>query len=249
MSKPIIGISTCHEKQGLHYYHQTSEKYISAILDVFDAVPFLIPSMGDRLDLDTLLDNVDGFLFTGSYSNIEPKNYSDQPNENGTKHDAKRDATTLPLIPKAIHAGIPVLAICRGFQEMNVAFGGTLHQKVHEIDGLNDHREDDSLDLQGQYDFSHSLNLVEGGILASISSEPNPHVNSVHWQGVATLGDGLEIEATSPDGLVEAFRVKNAKSFALAVQWHPEYNVSNIPFYKAIFQQFGQAVNTFRGNK
>ena len=246
MSKPLIGITTCFEKQGAHYYHQTGDKYIFAVINAMDGLPILIPSVGDKLQTDQLLDMVDGLLFTGSYSNIEPHQYDGHPIDGKTKHDPQRDATTLPIIPEAIDAGIPVFAICRGCQEMNVAFGGTLHQMVHEVDSMMDHREDSALDLEGQYDFAHSISLVQDGILDRISDENEPRVNSVHWQGIDKLGDGLTVEATAQDGLVEAFSVTDARSFALAVQWHPEWKVMDTPFYKSIFERFGDACLTHK---
>jgi len=241
MSKPIIGISTCFEKQGAHNYHQTGHKYITAISDVFNGFPLLIPSLGNKLDRQKLFEIVDGLLFTGSYSNIEPHNYGGKPSDSGTKHDSNRDKTILPLIPEAIDAGIPILAICRGFQEMNVAYGGSLHQKVHEVNGMTDHREDSSKDLNGQYDIAHKVKIAPHGILDQISDEKEPMVNSVHWQGVDQLGNGLKVEGTAPDGLVEAFSVYDSHSFALSVQWHPEWKVMEDLFYKSIFKKFGDA--------
>jgi len=248
MSKPIIGISTCFETHGLHNYHQAGDKYVSAILKVFDAVPLLIPSIGPQLGIQEILDTVDGLLFTGSYSNINPKEYNGTPSLTEIKHDRNRDETTIPLIRHAVDKGVPVFAICRGFQEMNVAFGGSLHQRVHEVEGLNDHREDDSLDLSGQYAFAHDINIAENGHLSKITNSAVEQVNSVHWQGIDQLGQGLEVEAKSPDGLIEAFRVKDAP-FALAVQWHPEYNLTEIPFYYNIFESFSNAVQSYKNNK
>ena len=241
MSKPIIGITTCFEKQGAHDYHQTGDKYISAVINAVGGLPILIPAVGDKLQIDQLLDTVDGLLLTGSYSNIEPHQYNRHPSDGETKHDPNRDATTLRLIPEAIDAGVPVFAICRGCQEMNVAFGGTLHEKVHEVPNMIDHREDYTLDLEGQYGFSHKINIVPHGILDQISDEKEPMVNSVHWQGVDQLGNGLRVEGTAPDGLVEAFSVYDSHSFALAVQWHPEWKVMENLFYKSIFKKFGDA--------
>ncbi len=238
MPKPIIGISTCYEKHGMFTYHQTGDKYISAVVNVIDGLPLLVPSIGNLLDIDRLLETVDGFLLTGSYSNVEPHHYNGTNSKPNTKHDPQRDSTTLPLIHGVLESGIPLLAICRGFQELNVAFNGTLHQEVHDVAGHNDHRENKELDLEGQYGFSHILNIHEGGVLAGLTENREEQVNSVHWQGVDEVGDGLRIEATSPDGLIEAVSVKNSKSFALGIQFHPEWKVTEIPFYRAIFEAF-----------
>jgi putative glutamine amidotransferase len=217
------------------------EKYARAVLDAADALPLIIPSLAEELRLDDLLGRLDGILFTGSPSNVEPHHYAGSPSAPGTLHDPARDATTLPLIRKAVQAGIPVLGICRGFQEMNVAFGGTLHQKVHEVPGYSDHRDDESQPLEVQYGPAHDVVLEPGGILRGLASTDRLRVNSLHSQGIARLGPGLVVEARAPDGLIEAFRVANAPRFAVAVQWHPEWQAISNPFSKALFAAFGSA--------
>ncbi len=241
MIKPIIGISTCFEKHGSFNYHQTGEKYIAAVVDAIGGFPVLFPALGDKLDSEKLFSTVDGILLTGSYSNVEPHYYNGTSSRPNTKHDPHRDETLLPLIPKIVNADVPLLAICRGFQEMNVAYKGSLHQEVHTVKDKLDHREDSTKDIDGQYDFAHSVTLTENGVLSQLTNEKEPSVNSVHWQGVDKLGDGLQIEAVAPDGLIEAFTVKNASNFALGVQWHPEWKVMETLFYKAIFDAFSKA--------
>jgi len=241
MIKPIIGISTCFDKQGPFTYHQTGDKYIASVINAIDGFPLLIPSLADKLDLDKLFLILDGIMLTGSYSNIEPHHYNGPISKPNTKHDPRRDGTILPLITEAVAFGIPILAICRGFQEMNVAYGGSIHQEVHLAQGMNDHRPDTKQNINVQYDFSHRVSLTKNGVLAKLTDEVNPLVNSVHSQGINTLGGGLQIEALAPDGLIEAFSAKNAKNFALGVQWHPEWKVMEIPFYKAILEAFGKA--------
>jgi putative glutamine amidotransferase len=157
-------------------------------------------------------------------------------------HDAFRDATTLPAIPHVVAAGMPMLAICRGFQEVNVAFGGTLWQKLHEVPGFCSHREDSDAPLDEQYGPAHEVELTHGGVLHSLVGEDRIKVNSLHSQGVQQLGRDLEIEARAPDGVVEAFHVRNAPSFALAVQWHPEWKFNDNPVSRALFAAFGNAV-------
>jgi putative glutamine amidotransferase len=217
------------------------EKYARAILDAADALPLIIPSLAEELRLDDLLGRLDGILFTGSPSNVEPRHYAGTPSSPGTLHDPARDATTLPLIRKAVQAGIPVLGICRGFQEMNVAFGGTLHQKVHEVAGYSDHRDDESQPLEVQYGPAHDVILESGGMLRALSGSDRLLVNSLHSQGIDRLGPGLAVEARAPDGLIEAFHVSNAPRFAVAVQWHPEWQATSNPFSKALFAAFGLA--------
>ena len=245
-ARPIIGIPADRRIVGLHPFHMVGEKYVRAVLTASDAIPLLIPSLGEELGLDELLSRLDGILFTGSPSNVEPRHYDGTPSAPGTLHDPERDATTLPLIRKAVDAGVPVLGVCRGFQEMNVVFGGTLHQKVHEVPGYNDHRDDESQPLEVQYGPAHDVILEPGGQLRGMADTDRIRVNSLHSQGVDRLGPGLVVEARALDGLIEAFRVARAAAFAVAVQWHPEWNVMSNPFSRALFAAFGSAC---RANK
>jgi putative glutamine amidotransferase len=226
---------------GHHYFHCVGEKYIKAVVDGADAIAVLLPALGDAMSLTELLNDCDGILLTGSPSNVEPHRYGGPASAQGTWHDPERDATTLPLIPQVIAAGMPLLAICRGFQEMNVAFGGTLWQKLHEVEGLSDHAEDKNAQLDEQYGPVHSVSLTPGGHLSQLAGSNELTVNSLHSQGVQTLGQGLEVEARAPDGVIEAFSVRNAQAFALGVQWHPEWKFAENPFSRALFAAFGQA--------
>lgn len=222
-------------------YHLVAEKYLTAVLDAAGALPLIVPAIGREIQLDDLLESIDGLLFMGSPSNVEPHRYRGEPSETGTLHDPYRDETTLPLIPKAVAAGVPVLGICRGFQEMNVAFGGTLWQKLHEVPGHMDHREDATRSLDEQYGPAHDVLLEPGGLLRGLADTDRIRVNSLHGQGVRDLGPGLAVEARAPDGVIEAFRVEQARSFALALQWHPEWRVMSNPFSRVLFAEFGAA--------
>lgn len=230
---------------GPHPFHAVGEKYIRAILDAAQGLPLLVPALAEELGMDDLMRRVDGILFTGSPSNVEPQHYAGPPSDPGTLHDPARDATTLPLIREAVDRGIPVFGICRGFQEMNVAFGGTLHQKVHEVEGKLDHRDDATLPLEVQYGPAHEVLLEPGGQLRLLASSDRVEVNSLHSQGIDRLGGGLSIEARAPDGLVEAFRVTEARRYAMAVQWHPEWKVMESPFSRALFATFGAACREY----
>ena len=241
VARPLIGIPADRRMLGLHPFHVVGDKYARAVLDAAGGLPLLIPALAEELGLDELLARLDGVMFTGSHSNVEPHHYSGPPSEPGTLHDPARDATTLPLIRKAVAAGVPVLGICRGFQEMNVAFGGTLHQKVHEVEGRHDHREDTSLELDVQYGPLTRLFSSRGGCCTALTGQDRIQVNSLHSQGIDRLGPGLAVEARAPDGLIEAFRVEHAKAFAVAVQWHPEWKVMSNPFSRALFAAFGAA--------
>jgi putative glutamine amidotransferase len=248
--KPLIGIPADRRILGPHPFHCVGEKYIRAVAEAADAVPVLIPSLGDEVDFDAILDGVDGILLTGSPSNVEPQRYAGPASDPGTMHDPHRDATTLPLIPRVIAAGMPLFAVCRGFQELNVAYGGTLWQKVQEVPGMLDHREDKGETLEVQYEPAHEIELAPGGLLHRLAGVDRVMVNSLHAQGVQTLGEGLDVEARAPDGLVEGFTVRSAPGFALAVQWHPEWQVMKNPFSRALFAAFGQAARSHaKGNR
>jgi putative glutamine amidotransferase len=240
--RPVIGLPADRRMIGDHPFHAVGHKYVRAVVEAADAVPLLIPALGDLVSIDEVLDVVDGLVFTGSPSNVEPVHYSGPASSPGTLHDADRDATTLPLIPAAIERGVPVLGICRGFQEMNVAFGGTLHQKLHEVPGFLDHRDDESQPLEVQYGPAHDVVLEEGGVLRGLAGTDRIRVNSLHGQGVERLADRLAVEARAPDGVIEAFRVRDTRRFALAVQWHPEWQVMSNTFSRALFAAFGAAV-------
>jgi len=237
---PRVGLPTDHKQIGAHPFLAVGEKYVRAVVDGAGCLPLLVPTLDPVLPLREVLAGLDGLLLTGAVSNIEPHHYSDESSYEGNLLDPRRDATNLPLIPLAIEMGVPVLAICRGFQEVNVAFGGTLYQKVHEQPGFMDHREnkDDPLDVQ--YGPAHDVALVPGGLLATLVGDTQVTVNSLHGQGVRRLGEGLVVEAQAPDGLIEAFR-HDGPAFMLAVQWHPEWKVTENPFYLAIFRAFGDA--------
>jgi putative glutamine amidotransferase len=238
---PLIGIPADRRLFGKHYFHMVGEKYIEAIAQGANAIPVLVPALGGEIDLPSLLEVCDGLLFTGSASNVEPHHYGGPASAPGTLHDPNRDATTLPLIPRAVAAGLPVLAICRGFQEMNVAYGGTLHQRLHEVAGNLDHRDDESQPLDVQYGPAHEVLLEPGGQLQKIAGAARLTVNSLHWQGVAKLGGGLTVEARAPDGVIEAFSVTGSKDFSMGLQWHPEWKFEKDPFSRALFAAFGTA--------
>lgn len=239
-STPLVGLPTDRKQIGPHPFLAVGEKYVRAVVEGAEALPVLLPGLQPALPAAKLLEGLDGLLLTGSVSNIEPHHYSDEPSYEGNLHDPARDANTLALVPLALEMGLPVLAICRGFQEVNVALGGTLYQKVHEQPGFLDHRENLDDPLDKQYAPVHAVTFNPGGILAKVAGTPSAQVNSLHGQGVARLGRGLKVEAVAPDGLVEAFR-HEGPAFMLGVQWHPEWRVTENPFYLGIFKAFGDA--------
>jgi putative glutamine amidotransferase len=232
---------------GLQHYQMVGDKYVRAIAEAADAIPLIVPAVGAGVDLQAILRRIDGLLFTGSPSNIEPRHYAGDSSASDTLEDPFRDATTLALLPLAVEDGMPVLGICRGFQEMNVAFGGSLLQAVHDQLGYLDHREDLSASLEEQYAPAHDVVLEPGGLLRRLAGCERIRVNSLHRQGIDRLAPSLEVEARSPDGLIEAVRVRDASGFALAVQWHPEWQAQHNDFSRALFAEFRAACCLQRG--
>ncbi len=241
-NRPLVAVvSDRRQVDEAHYFHMVGEKYLLALISAAEVYPLALPALADDFAVAEILDRVDGLFLTGSPSNIEPEHYKGHPSKAGTWHDPERDAATLPLIPAAVEAGLPLFAVCRGFQEMNVAFGGTLHQLVHEVPGYQMHKEnpDDPMDVQ--YGPSHKVSFTPDGLLQKITGLPDATVNSLHSQAINQLADRLSVEATADDGLIEAFVVKESPAFTLGVQWHPEWNVAADEASTAIFRAFGEA--------
>ena len=248
---PLVGIQTDTFIHLSSPFQGTGEKYIAAVAHGSGGLPVLLPALGAGEDLDSLLEQIkpkdlvrrlDGLLLPGSLSNMEPQHYGGEPSLPGTLHDSQRDESSLLLIQAALEEGVPLLAICRGFQELNVALGGTLHQRVHELPGMMDHRELSGVPRDKMYGEVHSIELTPGGLLSELTGEKEVNINSLHGQGIARLAKGLTVEARAPDGLVEAVRVTNADNFALGVQWHPEWNFSESALSRVIFSAFGKAM-------
>ena len=243
MSRPlIIGIPCDRRMVGPHPFHMVGEKYIAAIREATGALPLLIPVLDAPIAPAEILAGVDGLLFTGSYSNVAPKLYGGPAPRAGVLQDEHRDATTLPLMRAAIEAGLPSFCICRGFQELNVMLGGSLHQHLGEVPGRFNHSEDKSASLDVQYGPAHDVRLTKGGILAALLGQDRITVNSLHEQGIDRLAPPLAVEAVADDGTIEAVSLPGAKVFVLGVQWHPEWRWSENPVSRALFRAFGEAV-------
>jgi putative glutamine amidotransferase len=251
--RPLIGLPCCTSIANYRTTHWVAEKYIVAVTDAAGGTPMLIPAAADRLDLAEILSRLDGLMLTGSRSNIAPLQYGGAPDAAGEQpeddpRDTKRDAMTLPLIRAAIAADLPVLAICRGVQELNVALGGTLHPRVHELDGRIDHRSR-HIPLEGRYEYvAHPVRLAPGGMLARLCRSDEMVVNSLHWQGIDRLASDLVIEAEAPDGQIEAVRHRAAR-FVVGVQWHPEYRVLEQPQSRALFAAWGEACRDYAAGR
>lgn len=240
-AKPIVAVSSDRRVLDPHPSHIAGEKYLRALIDGADTLPLIVPSLAEDIDVDDLLERVDGIALTGSYSNIEPRHYGVEASDEPGFHDPHRDAMILPLALRALEKGVPLLAVCRGHQELNVALGGTLHQNIDTVPGYHSHLEnkDDPIDVQ--YGPSHPVSLMEGGLLRELAGSASQMVNSLHAQGIARLADGVTVEAVADDGLIEAFTVDSAPGFSLSVQWHPEWRVTENEFSMAIFKAFGDA--------
>jgi putative glutamine amidotransferase len=250
MRRPIVLVSACVNQIGSHAYHTAQLKYVAAVADGARCAPLIVPALGDATDIEALLEVADGVMLTGSPSNVHAGLYGEELLDPSLPLDAARDATTMPLLRAAIQRGIPLLAICRGFQEVNVALGGTLHQAVHLVAGMADHREQKAHRLEQQYAASHPVRLEAGGRMARIlGGVPAISVNSLHGQGIHRLAPGLAVEARADDGLVEAYSVADAIGFTLAVQWHPEWRFAENPDSMKLFTAFGEACTEYQRNR
>ena len=239
----IVGIPASIRRVNENDFHAVSVRYVEAVARFTGAEPVIVPAIGSHLDFEDLVQRVDGFFFTGCPSNVEPHHYDEPVNLTPDKRDPGRDATTLPLIRYALANAVPFFAICRGFQEVNVALGGSLHQLLHEVPGKWDHRGGNGKPLEERCAPRHHVSLKPNGYLADLAGSSRIVVNSLHGQGIDRLGKDLVVEAIADDGTVEGFRVDGAEALALGVQWHPEWRADETPHYGALFGAFSAAVN------
>ncbi|OJY65890.1 MAG: gamma-glutamyl-gamma-aminobutyrate hydrolase [Rhodospirillales bacterium 70-18] len=241
--KPLIGISCCTKLFGAFGManHAASNTYVRATDLVVGGVPVLLPANGAKADIATLLSRLDGIILTGSRSNVQPDLYDGPPHAEGTPEDAERDGVTLPLIRAAVAAGVPVLAICRGLQEMNVALGGSLHQRLQDLPDRMDHSTPMQPSSRVRTGKAHAVRVVPGSWLHRVAGATEIGVNSLHNQGIDRLGDRLVADAEAPDGTVEAIHARS-DGFAVGVQWHPEYDWDHDVVSRRIFEAFGEAV-------
>src|SRR4051794_37439626 len=242
--RPLVLVPACNRMIGELCFHVAASKYVQAVR-LAGCQPLIVPSV-EPPDDDALLDVAHGLLLTGSPSNVHPRHYDENVLDESLPLDPARDAWILPLIPKVLVRGMPLFAICRGFQEANVALGGTLHQAVHQVSGFADHRDRDDDPLEVQYGIAHDVFIEPGGVLERLLGSDRIAVNSLHGQGVNRLAPRLRIEARAPDGLVEAFSVPDAHGFALALQWHPEWHAAENPVSMPLLRAFGGAARAYR---
>lgn len=246
---PMVWLPADHRLLGDHGHAMPflllGDKYARAVKVGAHAQPVMFP-LADAAQVPELLSMVDGVMLTGSPSNVHPSHFDEAVHNPCLPLDPDRDALTLTLVRACVEHGVPLLGVCRGFQEINVALGGSLHQAVHEVLGHMDHREPEGTPDQ-QYAPSHTVQLVPGSeLLKWADGAHEVQVNSLHGQGVNRLAPGLQALAHAPDGLIEAFKVEGARTFAYAFQWHPEWRCWDNPFYSAIFRAFGDAVRSRR---
>jgi putative glutamine amidotransferase len=242
MSLPLVGLPADTYESSKLLFHSLGDKYARAVAEVSKCLPVMIPSLAEAMDLDALLDHFDGIVMTGAISNVHPPHYGGEPTVDHEPYDHSRDSLTLRLIRAVIDRGIPLFCVCRGYQELNVVLGGTLETEIQRGERRLDHRSRKVDNLDVKYGPVHSIAITAGGMLEEILGRREILVNSLHRQGIARLAPGLTIEARAPDGIVEAVSVKGAKTFAIGVQWHPEYKATSNPDSVKLFDAFGDAV-------
>lgn len=239
--KPVVLMTMGAQPRNGHAYQVMTHKYIMPLVEISGCVPLMVPTCCGTADLEQYLDLADGVYLSGAGSNIDPALYGQENLTPEKQQDRDRDLFDLPLIKGALARGLPILGICRGMQEINVALGGDIHQKVYNEPGYDDHREDADDPVDDQYGPSHQIELLPGSWFAELMGEEQILVNSLHGQGINRLGEGLEPLAHAEDGLVEAIHAPSLSPFLLAVQWHPEWKASENPHSIKIFQAFGDA--------
>ena len=223
--------------------HATGERNTHAVTRMIRCVPLLLPPLGPDLDVAGLVERMDGLVLTGGRANVEPHHYGGPPFPPEEPVDPGRDAAVLPLVRACLDAGVPVFGICRGIQEINVALGGTLHYRLHELDGKRDHRMPRREDVTSEEIFRlrHTVTLTAGGLFERLAGAREVEVNSLHGQGIDRVADGVEVEAIADDGVIEGVRVSGARSFAAGVQWHAEWRPEEHTLSGALYRAFGEA--------
>ena len=241
---PVVLVPACNRQLGHHPFHIAGKKYVDYVR-LAGCLPLVVPNALEA-EVEALLALADGVLLTGSPSNVHPRHFDEGVHNPELPLDVERDHWTLPFIPKVLARGLPLLAICRGTQETNVALGGSLHQAVQDVPGLNDHRSKADASAELQYGLAHEVEVMPGGVLAQVLDRGRFMVNSVHGQGVNRLAQGLHVEARAPDGLIEAFSFPQAAGFNLCVQWHPEWQASDNAESVQLARAFGAACRAYR---
>jgi len=253
MKRPVVGvIGSMHLVENRFAAQRVGERNLRAVADVVGALPLMFAGSPEITDIDALLDVVDGVLLTGARANVHPTRFGVEPHASYEPYDEPRDALALELVKTCVERGVPLLGICRGFQEIAVTFGSTLHPEIRELPGRMNHRmprlENGEIhpDQEVIYGDRHDVRLTPGGAFAKILNSDTIRVNSLHGQGILEPGKRVVVEGLADDGTVEAISIADAKGFALGAQWHAEYNPQNNPVNRALFQAFGEAVKNNR---
>jgi putative glutamine amidotransferase len=249
MPSPIIAIPADTRELDGYNWHATPHQYVNAVVKGAKATALIVPALTDGNDIDSILDRVDGVMISGSRSNVHPSLYGGDASESNGPYDRPRDATSLELIRRTIDRGIPLLAICRGIQELNVALGGTLATEIHEKPGIWDHRRPDVPERDRMYAIRQTVKVKEGSCIAGVLGSGEFEVNSLHRQAIGTAAPRLAVEAIAEDGTIEAVSVIDAKNFAVGVQWHPEYWVESDATSARLFKAFGDAVQAYAARR
>lgn len=238
--RPVLGIIACNRVVGTEPAQAVMERYVRAAMTYADVAALIIPSLPDLMTAAEVAPRLDGILLTGSPSNVAPARYGDVHGDG--PFDTSRDEIAIGMIDRMIHASKPVFGICRGFQEINVALGGTLRRDTSCSDDLIRHHAPDGAEFDAMFDHRHAVTLNVGGMLAHHFGKGALDVNSVHYQGIGILAPGLSIEATAPDGLIEAYSARPNGAPLLAVQWHPEWGTEHDPDSQSYFRLLGKAL-------
>ena len=244
MTRPIVGIiGNQHLINDQYLTHAGGSMNTQAVAEVSNCLPLVIPADPRYVSVDELLEVCDGFVLTGGRPNVHPEEYGEDWTEAYGAHDRARDAITLPLVRACVARGQPFLGICRGFQEVNVAMGGSLYPEIRELPGRMNHRMPPDGTLEEKFELRHKVTLTEGGVFHRLFGATEVLTNTLHGQGIKTPGARVVIEGLAPDGTPEAIHIKDAPGFTLSVQWHPEWNAANDPVSRPLFTAFGQAVH------
>ncbi len=247
MTRPIIGLIGNEQIVGGDYHVQgTGIINIRAVAEVVEGLPLMVPADPRFVDVPSLLNACDGFVLTGGRPNVHPKYYGEEATEAHGTFDQCRDLLVFDIVRAAVRRGQPVLGICRGFQEMNVAFGGSLYPEIRDLPGRMNHRMPPEGTIEEKFALRHDVTLIPGGVFAEILGQTRIRVNSLHGQGIKKPGPRVVIEGTASDSTPEALRIKDAPGFALAVQWHPEWNADRDPVSRPLFQAFGAAARAWQ---
>ena len=242
---PLVALASCIKYVDDVPYHSLATQYVPPITDTCRCIPIAVPCYADAGLVQAILGRVSGVVLPGSTSNVDPIHYGDARSIQTEPYDPVRDATVFPMIAKALEMGMPVLAICRGLQELNVALGGTLHPAIHDENGRLDHRAPVDVPRDQMFAPAHEITLRDGSVMAQAGLSRRFSVCSLHHQGIARLGEGLQTEAAAPDGTVEMISMPAAPGFVLGVQWHPEYLHARDQVSVTIFELFRDAVAAF----